>query len=58
LRGHAELLPEAPRWHCKTIDMSCPTKSPVRLFWRDPLDCLKVLFSNPPFADSMELTPQ
>ncbi|KAG2354548.1 hypothetical protein BDR07DRAFT_1223589, partial [Suillus spraguei] len=34
------------------------TKSPVRLFWRNSLDCLKALFSNPLFSESIELTPQ
>ncbi|KAG1876220.1 hypothetical protein F4604DRAFT_1680422 [Suillus subluteus] len=58
LRGQAKLPPEAPQWHCKTIDTTYPTKSPVRLFWRNPLDCLKALFSNPLFSESIELTLQ
>ncbi|KIJ08531.1 hypothetical protein PAXINDRAFT_88737 [Paxillus involutus ATCC 200175] len=58
LRGLAELLPQlGPRWCCKTMETSCETKRPARLFYRDTVDCLAYLFSNPLFKDWLELSP-
>ncbi|KIJ63235.1 hypothetical protein HYDPIDRAFT_47651, partial [Hydnomerulius pinastri MD-312] len=58
LRGLAELLPQlGPRWHCKTMETSCETKRPAQLFYRDAVDCLAYLFSNPLFKDWLELSP-
>ena len=53
-----EALPAGPQW--KTTLISLPgytTKSPIRLYWRDGLEIVTHLFSNPIFAPSMELNP-
>lgn len=57
LRKRAELLPSGPRWKSSLIPTSHPTKRPVYLYWRDPLELLEYLFNNPLFADAMELVP-
>ncbi|KIJ17506.1 hypothetical protein PAXINDRAFT_72536 [Paxillus involutus ATCC 200175] len=58
LRGLAELLPQlGPRWRCKTMETSCETKCPAQLLYRDAVDCLAYLFSNPLFKDWLELSP-
>ncbi|KIJ14128.1 hypothetical protein PAXINDRAFT_79800 [Paxillus involutus ATCC 200175] len=58
LRGLTELLPQlGPRWRCKTMETSCETKRPARLFYRDAVDCLAYLFSNPLFKDWLEPSP-
>ncbi|KAF8552698.1 hypothetical protein OG21DRAFT_1486019 [Imleria badia] len=33
------------------------TKDPVHFYYRDPLDCVKLLFNNPFFTDKMEYAP-
>ncbi|KAF9231959.1 hypothetical protein BU15DRAFT_90780 [Melanogaster broomeanus] len=58
LRGRAELLPSGPRWNVRVMDTSHPTKSPVRLYFRDTLDCIESLFNHPYFIDKLDLTPQ
>ncbi|KAG1740112.1 uncharacterized protein EDB91DRAFT_1030015, partial [Suillus paluster] len=32
--------------------------SPIRLFWRDPVECLESLFSNPLFLDQLDFIPR
>ncbi|KAG1810372.1 uncharacterized protein HD556DRAFT_1454247 [Suillus plorans] len=34
------------------------TKSPIRLFWRDPVECLESLFSNPLPHDKLDFIPR
>lgn len=58
LRGLVELLPSGPEWRCRVIDTARPTKSPVRLFYRDTIHCLESLFNNPLFHDKMDLVPR
>ncbi|KAH7917077.1 hypothetical protein BV22DRAFT_990221, partial [Leucogyrophana mollusca] len=58
LRSRCEMLPPGPRWSCRPIVTSHPTKSPLRLFWRDPVECLEALFSNPAFHDKMDFVPR
>ncbi|KAF9029704.1 hypothetical protein BDZ89DRAFT_1132820 [Hymenopellis radicata] len=59
LRGRAELLPPGPQWKCQPIDEpSYPTKTPIRLFYRDALECVQFLFGNPLLAGHINLTPQ
>ncbi|KAG1843085.1 hypothetical protein C8R48DRAFT_619062 [Suillus tomentosus] len=57
LRSRAEMLPKGPSWKCQTIPSLNPTKSPIRLFWRDPVECLESLFSNPLFHDQLDFVP-
>lgn len=57
LRNRAEMLPQGPQWRCKPWTASHPTKRPIKLFYRDPIECLRALFGNPLFADTMHYTP-
>ncbi|KAF9237842.1 hypothetical protein BU15DRAFT_62863 [Melanogaster broomeanus] len=57
LRGHAELLPSGPRWNVRVVPTSHPTKSAVRLYFRDTLECIESLFNHPYFIDKLHLTP-
>lgn len=58
LRGRIEKLPSGPKWNYRVLSTSTPTKKPVRLFWRDPLECLQALFNHPLFHDRMDLVPR
>jgi Plavaka transposase len=58
LRGLVELLPSGPEWQCRILSPNVPTKSPVRLFYRDPLKCLEALFNHPLFHDKLDLVPR
>ncbi|KAG2158271.1 uncharacterized protein EDB93DRAFT_1238045 [Suillus bovinus] len=57
LCSHAEMLPSGPSWKCQTIPSLHPTKLPICLFWRDPIECLESLFSNPLFHDKLDFIP-
>ncbi|KAH7919025.1 hypothetical protein BV22DRAFT_1023699, partial [Leucogyrophana mollusca] len=57
LHGHAELLPSGPRWLSKVIPTTFPTKSPIVLYWCDPLECLESLFNNPLYHGKIDFTP-
>lgn len=57
LRGRAEMLPAGPLWKCKPWKASHPTKSPIRLFYRDPIECVESLLNSPLSADDIEFTP-
>ncbi|KAG2111131.1 hypothetical protein DEU56DRAFT_874448 [Suillus clintonianus] len=58
LRGRAELLPPVPKWQYRIVSTTHPTKQPLYLYWRDPLDCIESLFSHPLFAKEIDVTPQ
>ncbi|KAG0693661.1 hypothetical protein DFH29DRAFT_762430, partial [Suillus ampliporus] len=58
LRSHAEMLPSRPSCKCQTIPSIHPTKLPIHLFWRDPVECLESLFSNPLFHDKLDFIPR
>ncbi|KZP33945.1 hypothetical protein FIBSPDRAFT_698382, partial [Athelia psychrophila] len=57
LRNRAEMLPQGPQWKCKPWKLTHPTKPPVKLFYRDRIECLCALFGNPLFSDAMHYTP-
>lgn len=57
LRGLVEILPSGPQWQYRVLHTK-PTKSPVRLFYRDAVQCLEALFGHPLFHDKMDLTPR
>jgi len=57
LRGRAEILPSGPEWKCRNMTTTHPTKQPVRLYYRDPIDCLQALFRNPLLLNHVQLTP-
>ncbi|KAG1773720.1 hypothetical protein EV702DRAFT_1243118 [Suillus placidus] len=52
----AESLPPGPRWKSQVICTSHTTKSPVILFWWDPLECISNLFNHPLFHNHMDFT--
>ncbi|KAG1846143.1 hypothetical protein C8R48DRAFT_779637 [Suillus tomentosus] len=54
LRGRAEMLPSGPHWKSQVITTTHPTKSPVVLYWRDPLKCILSIFNHPLFHDRMD----
>ncbi|KAG0694630.1 hypothetical protein DFH29DRAFT_773825, partial [Suillus ampliporus] len=58
LRSRAEMLPKGPHWKCQIITLLHSTKHPIRLFWRDPVECLESLFSNPVFHDKLDFVPR
>ena len=58
LRGLIELLPSGPKWQYHVMKTAIPTKSPVRLFYRDSVECLEALFEHPLFHDKLDLVPR
>ena len=57
--GHGrDTLPPGPAWVCKTIETEVPTKNPVHLFYRDPLNCLQALLSNLLLTSHIPFVPQ
>lgn len=58
LRSLAEILPKTPPWKCRVIDTAPhQTKHPVRLLYRDTVECLEALLSNPLFRNSIDFRP-
>ncbi|KAJ7461772.1 hypothetical protein B0H11DRAFT_1693331, partial [Mycena galericulata] len=59
LRARAELLPSGPPWKAKTITYEgYPTKTPLVLYYRDPLECIRFLLNNPLLKNHLDLTPK
>ncbi|KAG0700898.1 hypothetical protein DFH29DRAFT_1000703 [Suillus ampliporus] len=58
LQSRVEMLPSGPNWKCQLIPSAYPTKHPIRLFWRDPIECLESLLSNPLFHDKLDFIPR
>ncbi|KAG1860979.1 hypothetical protein C8R48DRAFT_774239 [Suillus tomentosus] len=58
LQGRAEMLPGGPRWKSQVICTSHSTKTPVILYWRDPLECIASIFNHPLFHNRLDLTPR
>lgn len=52
-----ERLPKGPKWDRKDCKPVHPTKSPLFLFTRDPVDCLQSLLRNPLIKDHLHFTP-
>jgi hypothetical protein len=58
LQNRMEALPAGPQWKSTEIKLDgYKTESPLTLYWRDGLQVIEHLFSNPIFAQSMEMTP-
>ncbi|KAF8548025.1 hypothetical protein OG21DRAFT_1489716 [Imleria badia] len=57
LRSCIEMLPSGPKWKYQVVSSGHQTKDPMHLYYRDPLECVKLLFNNPIFADKMEYAP-
>jgi hypothetical protein len=59
LRARVELLPKGPQWKCETITYEgYPTKTPIILYYRDPLECLEFLLKNPLLKKHLDLIPK
>ena len=58
LRARAEVLPSGPKWVCETLQPEYPVKQPLRLFYRNPIDCLQALLSHPLFASHISFVPR
>jgi hypothetical protein len=58
LRRRIESLPPGPQWKCVEIKFDgYHTETPNILYWRDGLEVVQCLYSNPIFAHSIEVTP-
>ena len=57
LRGRAEMLPPGPKWQCTPWTTTYPTKVPLKLFHRDPVDCIQSILHSPLMKDSIHLSP-
>ncbi|KAH9013680.1 hypothetical protein EDB85DRAFT_2076567 [Lactarius pseudohatsudake] len=57
LRGLTEMLPKGPEWRYKPCDSPYPMKKDVALFYRDPLECIQSILSNPLVNDYIRFTP-
>lgn len=51
------MLPPGPQWKCKPWNTPHATKKPVKLYFRDPIECVESLFNNPLLADAIKLVP-
>ncbi|KAG2058765.1 hypothetical protein BDR06DRAFT_980181 [Suillus hirtellus] len=50
-------LSMGPSWKCQIIPSLHAMKNLIRLFWRDLVDCLESLFSNPLFHNQLDFIP-
>ncbi|KAG1901625.1 uncharacterized protein F5891DRAFT_950385, partial [Suillus fuscotomentosus] len=50
-------LPLGPCWMSQVIKMTHPTKSPVVLYWHDPLDCISSILNHPSIHDWLDFMP-
>ncbi|KAJ7726477.1 hypothetical protein B0H16DRAFT_1332097 [Mycena metata] len=57
LRSRIESLPKGPLWKSTTWKTPYPTKKPLTLYYRDPIECLQSLMSNPLLKGSIDFTP-
>jgi Plavaka transposase len=57
LRSRIEILPKGPEWKATPWSTTYPTKKPLTLYYRDPLECLQSLLSNPLIQDFVHFTP-
>ncbi|KAF8547254.1 hypothetical protein OG21DRAFT_1380838, partial [Imleria badia] len=58
LRTRAEILPGGPQWVCQRLQPEYPVKRPVRVFYRNLLDCLQALLSHPLFGPHISFSMQ
>ena len=57
LRSRAEMLPKGPQWKCKPWETNRPTKKPLLLFFRDPIECLQSLLHAPTLEGRIHYKP-
>ena len=51
------MLASSPCWKYKVWETRYPTKNVVRLFYRDPLECIQSLLESPLIQDHIQFTP-
>ena len=51
------MLPKGPEWQCKPLSTDCPTKRPLHLYYRDPLECIQSILFNPLVKDFISFSP-
>jgi hypothetical protein len=51
------MLPKGPEWRCKPCDSPYPTKKKVDLFYRNPLECIQSILSNPLVNNHIKFMP-
>ncbi|KAF5321441.1 hypothetical protein D9619_000085 [Psilocybe cf. subviscida] len=57
LHNLIESLPKTPSWRAKPWPTAVPTKSPITLYYRDPLECLQALLHSPLVKDHIQFKP-
>ncbi|KAE9387336.1 hypothetical protein BT96DRAFT_837803 [Gymnopus androsaceus JB14] len=59
LRERVDLLPPVPAWKFQVIPTSrrYPSKTPLILYFRDPLECLQDILKSPLIQDSLNFSP-
>ncbi len=59
MRERIEMLPAVPRWKHQKLKAPAGIKSktPIVLYWRNPLDVVKDLYRNPIFSSCLEHNP-
>ncbi|KAF9050500.1 hypothetical protein BJ165DRAFT_1341898 [Panaeolus papilionaceus] len=57
LVSRAEQLPSGPRWVASSMSTTIPTKNPITLFYRNPVECLQALMRSPLVSDYIQFTP-
>ncbi|KAG1801241.1 uncharacterized protein BJ212DRAFT_1487699 [Suillus subaureus] len=57
LQSQVEQLPSGPQWMLKVIETSYPTKSPMILYWHNPVECIASILNDPSFQDHFHFTP-
>ncbi|KAG2131043.1 hypothetical protein DEU56DRAFT_872231 [Suillus clintonianus] len=58
LRGRAKMLPSGPHWMSQVIPTAHPMKSPVILYWCDPLNCISSILNHPTFHKELDFMPR
>ncbi|CAA7259005.1 unnamed protein product [Cyclocybe aegerita] len=57
LRNRIEILPSGPKWKSRTLAPKHPTKNPIVLYHRDPIECVQSLLRSPLLQDHLSFTP-
>ncbi|KAJ7709559.1 hypothetical protein B0H17DRAFT_861780, partial [Mycena rosella] len=57
LRSRIEILPQGPVWKAIPWKTRHPTKTPLTLYYRDPVGCLQSLLNNPLAQDFIQYSP-
>ncbi len=53
-----KVLPKPPLWKCREITVEGgTTRTPIKFFFRDGLECFCFLFGNPVFFENLEIEP-